>query len=188
VGADEPPSASCFAAAGDGAGRRRPAFRASIGLVNPSFECAMTEISSESPSQTPPTDGLPFLVVGVGASAGGLEAYTELIDELPGEPGLALLLVSHLDPDQKSHLAPILSRVSRMPVHEVTEGMAVVPDNVYVIPPGTNMAMTDGHLTLRARSPRGEGEKGAGGEGGGGASICGVDAAPHPTLRATFSP
>jgi len=99
-------------------------------------------------------EGLPFLVVGVGASAGGLEAYTELIDGLSAHPGVALLLVSHLDPAQKSHLAPILARVSRMPVLEVAEGMAVEVDHVYVIPPGTNMAMTDGHLTLTPRPPR----------------------------------
>ena len=100
------------------------------------------------------SDGLPFLIVGVGASAGGLEAYTELLDSLPASPGLALLLVSHLDPEQKSHLAPILSRVCRMPVIEVAEGMAVESDRVYVIPPGTNMAMTDGHLALTPRPPR----------------------------------
>jgi two-component system CheB/CheR fusion protein len=100
------------------------------------------------------SDGLPFLVVGVGASAGGLEAYTELLGGLSVSPGLALLLVSHLDPEQKSHLAPILARTSKLPVIEVTEGMAVEVDHVYVIPPGTNMAMTDGHLTLSPRPPR----------------------------------
>ncbi len=99
-------------------------------------------------------DPLPFLVAGVGASAGGLEAYTELLEGLSATPGLALLLVSHLDPEQKSHLAPILARVSRMPVLEVAEGMAVEVNRVYVIPPGTNMAMTDGHLTLTPRPPR----------------------------------
>src|SRR6516165_10843929 len=113
------------------------------------------DVSDPSPS-TPladESDRLPFLVVGVGASAGGLEAYTELLEGLPANPGLALLLVSHLDPEQKSHLAPILSRVSRMPVHEVTEGMAVEADRVYVIPPGTNMSMVDGLLKLSARPP-----------------------------------
>jgi two-component system, chemotaxis family, CheB/CheR fusion protein len=105
-------------------------------------------------SESDESDGLPFVVVGVGASAGGLEAYTELLDGLSSAPGLALLLVSHLDPEQKSHLAPILSRTSRMPVIEVTEGMAVEVDRVYVMPPGTNMAMTDGHLTLSPRAPR----------------------------------
>src|SRR5262245_48071146 len=99
-------------------------------------------------------DGLPFLVVGVGASAGGLEAYTELLDGLSPTPGLALLLVSHLDPEQKSHLAPILSRTCRMPVIEVTEGMPIEVDRVHVIPPGTSMSMTDGHIALSPRAPR----------------------------------
>src|SRR5262245_10443336 len=85
--------------------------------------------------------GLPFLVVGVGASAGGLEAYSELLETLSPSPGLALLLVSHLDPGQKSHLTEILSRVSKMQVIEATDGMAIQVNHVHVIPPGTNMAM-----------------------------------------------
>jgi two-component system CheB/CheR fusion protein len=107
-----------------------------------------------STSESDDSDGLPFLVVGVGGSAGGLEAYTELLEGLPAPARLALLLVSHLDPEQKSHLAPILSRSCRLPVIEVSEGMAVEVDHVYVIPPGTNMAMSDGHLTLSPRAPR----------------------------------
>ena len=98
--------------------------------------------------------GLPFLVVGVGASAGGLEAYTELLAEFPAHPGLALVLVSHLDPSHKSELASLLARVCRMPVLEVSEGMAVEADHVYVIPPGASMTMVDGHLTLTPRPPR----------------------------------
>jgi two-component system CheB/CheR fusion protein len=98
--------------------------------------------------------GLPFLVAGVGASAGGLEAYSELLEELSAKPGLALLVVSHLDPDHKSHLPEILGRVSKMPVREVVEGMRIETDHVYVIPPGTVMALTDGHLTLTPRGPR----------------------------------
>jgi two-component system CheB/CheR fusion protein len=97
---------------------------------------------------------LPFLVVGVGGSAGGLEAYTELLEGLSNNPGLALLLVSHLDPQHGSHLAAILSRAGRMPVVEVTDGMAVEVDKVYVIPPATMMAMADGHLRLTPRQPR----------------------------------
>lgn len=113
-----------------------------------------TSAMSLEASTAEATEPLPFLVVGVGASAGGLEAYTELLGGLPEDPGLALLLVSHLDPDQKSQLASILSRASRLPVVEVKEGMAVERNQVYVIPPGTNMAMTDGHLTLTTRPPR----------------------------------
>jgi two-component system CheB/CheR fusion protein len=117
----------------------------------------MPENLRDAPPPTGPDDdppGLPFLVVGVGASAGGLEAYTELLGALPGSPGLALLLVSHLDPNHKSELVPILARVSQMPVREVAGGMAVEPDHVYVIPPGATMAMVDGHLALTPRPPR----------------------------------
>jgi two-component system CheB/CheR fusion protein len=125
--------------------------------LNEKEGCDMSLSGGDATSiNAPPdeSDGLPFLVAGVGASAGGLEAYTELLAGLPESPGVALLLVSHLDPEQKSHLAPILSRSCKLPVKEVTEGMAVEVDHVYVIPPGTNMAMTDGHLTLTPRSPR----------------------------------
>ena len=115
---------------------------------------------SEQPSddldtgdQSSPSYGVPFLVVGVGASAGGLTAYSELLEGFSAQPGLSLLLVSHLDPEQKSLLAPILNRVSRIPVVEATEGLAVEINHVYVIPPGTNMALTDGHLTLSPRMP-----------------------------------
>ena len=116
----------------------------------------MSEKSSdgtEFDDQLAKSSGVPFLVVGVGASAGGLAAYSELLEGFSANPGLALLLVSHLDPEQKSLLAPILDRVSRIPVVEATEGVAVEVDHVYVIPPGTNMALTDGHLTLSPRMP-----------------------------------
>lgn len=119
-----------------------------------------TDPSPEPTASTPvpPADdgpaAVPFPVVGVGASAGGLEAYTELLEALPADPGMAFLMVSHLDPDHKSQLPDILARVSRMPVKEVAQGMAVEKDHVYVIPPATNMAMVDGHLTLTPRAPK----------------------------------
>lgn len=116
----------------------------------------MSATPSDSPAEPRQDErpGLPFLVAGIGASAGGLEAYTELLETFPANPGLALLLVSHLTPDQKSHLSEILARVSKMPVREVVEGMKVEVDNVYVIPPGTVMALVDGHLDLTPRPPR----------------------------------
>jgi two-component system CheB/CheR fusion protein len=115
----------------------------------------MSDATSTPPQPHPDdADGLPFLVAGVGASAGGLEAYMELLEELPVNAGLSLLLVSHLDPDHKSHLAGLLGRVCKMPVREVSEGMAIVSDHVYVIPPGTVMALTDGSLSLSPRGSR----------------------------------
>jgi two-component system CheB/CheR fusion protein len=109
-----------------------------------------------SDAEAPPSDepGLPFLVAGVGGSAGGLEAYTELLEALPADPNLAVLVVSHLDPTQKSHLTELLGRVSKMTVREVTEGMKVEVNHVYVIPPGTTMVLADGRLTLSPRPPR----------------------------------
>jgi two-component system CheB/CheR fusion protein len=100
-----------------------------------------------------PPAGPPFPVVGIGASAGGLESFTELLKSLPDDPGLAILYVTHLEPHHKSHLPEVLAKVTGMPVHEVREGMAVEADRVYIIPPNTNMALTDGKLNLTPRSP-----------------------------------
>lgn len=94
-----------------------------------------------------------FPVVGIGASAGGLEALTELFGGLSANPGMAFLIAVHLDPRQKSHLPQILGKTTAMRVHEVTEGMPVEVNHVYVMPPNTTMALTDGRLLLQPRSP-----------------------------------
>jgi two-component system CheB/CheR fusion protein len=97
--------------------------------------------------------GPPFPVVGIGASAGGLESFSELLAHLPGNPGLAIVYVAHMEPHHKSHLPEILAKITSMPVCEVREGMTVAIDHVYLIPPNTNMALTDGKLALTPRSP-----------------------------------
>ena len=97
-------------------------------------------------------DSQDFPVVGIGASAGGLEALTELFGGLSADPGMAFLVAVHLDPRHKSHLPQILAKTTPMTVHEVTEGMPVEINNVYVIPPNTTMALTDGRLLLQPRS------------------------------------
>jgi two-component system CheB/CheR fusion protein len=97
--------------------------------------------------------GPPFPVVGVGASAGGLEAFTQVLQNLPTEPGLAILYVAHLEPHHKSHLPEILRNITKLPVREVREGMTVEINHIYLIPPNTNMALTDGKLGLTPRSP-----------------------------------
>jgi two-component system CheB/CheR fusion protein len=106
-------------------------------------------VPTPSPDPVPP--GLPFPVVGVGASAGGLEAFTELLQNLPPDPGLAILFVQHLEPTRKSQLPEILSGVTGMPVREAAEGLAVEKNHVYLIPPNTNLALTDGTLSLTPR-------------------------------------
>ena len=97
--------------------------------------------------------GEPSTIVGIGASAGGLEAFSELLRELPSATGLALVLVQHLDPNYKSLLAELLGRTTNVPVSEVKNGMHIEANHVYVIPPGTSMTIVDGILTLTPRPP-----------------------------------
>jgi len=94
----------------------------------------------------------PFPVIGIGASAGGLEAFSEFLRHLPEKSGMAFVLVQHLDPTHISVLQEILSRTTRIPVEEVTDGVTVEPDHVYVISPNTNMAIEGRVLRLAARS------------------------------------
>ncbi len=91
---------------------------------------------------------LPFPVVGVGASAGGLEAFGEFLDAMRPDAGMAFVFVLHLPPDVESHLADILGRRTAMPVRQVEDGMPVEPDHVYVIRPGHVLTVRDGHLHL----------------------------------------
>ncbi len=93
----------------------------------------------------------PYPIVGVGASAGGFEAFRELLKALPSDTGLALVLVQHLDPGHESLLAKLLSNATPMSVREVEEGMAVRPNHVYVIPPNKIMGIRNGTLHLIAR-------------------------------------
>jgi two-component system CheB/CheR fusion protein len=92
-----------------------------------------------------------FAVVGIGASAGGLEAVTQLLEALPTDTGMAFVLVQHLDPKHESKLDTILAKSTGMPVHEAGHGMKVEPNNIYIIPPNTTMTIADGTLQLTAR-------------------------------------
>ena len=93
-----------------------------------------------------------FPVVGIGASAGGLEAFTHLLRPLPVDTGMAFVLVQHLDPKHKSMLSEILGRETRMPVSEVKDQMVVMPNHVYVIPPNAQMSIRNGVLSLVPRN------------------------------------
>ncbi|WP_411281503.1 chemotaxis protein CheB, partial [Gemmatimonas sp.] len=93
-----------------------------------------------------------YPIVGVGASAGGLEAFQELLRALPVDTGMGFVLVQHLDPVHESALTQLLARASTMPVFEVTQNMPVEPNTVYVIPPNVQMAIVGGVLKLTPRS------------------------------------
>lgn len=94
---------------------------------------------------------VPYPVACIGASAGGLEAFTQLLAALPNDTGMAFVLVSHLSPSHDSRLAEILSRATPMPVREATDAAMVQPNCVYVIPPDTGMVIARGALTLVPR-------------------------------------
>ena len=94
-------------------------------------------------------------IVGVGASAGGLEAFTELLSHVPDDTGMAFVLVQHLDPTHESHLTELLSRVSKMPVSEVKGETRAEANRVYVIPPRCNLSISDGILHTPPRPDRG---------------------------------
>ena len=93
-------------------------------------------------------------MVGIGASAGGLEAFTQLLSHLPTDTGMAFVLLQHLDPNQRSLLSEIIARTTAMPVQEVGDGVKIAPNQVYVIPPNTAMSIAAGCLRLRPRSPQ----------------------------------
>lgn len=111
-----------------------------------------------APGYTP--SKLPFFVVGIGASAGGLVAISRFIEAMPADNGMAFVIVVHLSPEHESQLAGILQRKTRMPVLQVTETVPIEPNHVYIIPPKNDLLMNDGHLqlvpTARPKSYHGE--------------------------------
>src|SRR5438477_5720480 len=92
-----------------------------------------------------------FPVVAIGASAGGIEAISNLLETLSPRLGMAYVIIQHLSPDHESILPELLERKTEMPVHQVEGGMPVQPDNIYVIPPNTYMSIKDGMLKLSPR-------------------------------------
>lgn len=100
------------------------------------------------------SSGTSFLVIGIGASAGGLEAVTELFSEIKTTAGLAFLLVQHLDPRQPSMLAEIISAKTGINAESAVDGRPIEAGCFYVIPPNTTMTVEDGRLRLVSRQAR----------------------------------
>jgi two-component system CheB/CheR fusion protein len=90
-----------------------------------------------------------FPVVGIGASAGGLDALTALVEALPVSGGMAYILVQHLDPQHKSLLAELLGKHTKLPITEAREGNSLERDHIFVIPPGQYLAIAGGALHLQ---------------------------------------
>jgi two-component system CheB/CheR fusion protein len=89
-----------------------------------------------------------FYIVGVGASAGGLEALEQMFRDMPEDSGMAFVIVQHLSPDFRSLMDELLARYTRMPIHRVEDGMEVEPNSLYLIPPKQDMIISDGRLLL----------------------------------------
>lgn len=93
-------------------------------------------------------------IVGIGASAGGLEALQKLLTALPANTGFPYIVIQHLSPDYKSLMGEILSKYTDMPVLPVEDGMAIEPDHVYVIQPGKNIRVSNGKLLLSSQKEK----------------------------------
>ncbi|MBX3197828.1 MAG: PAS domain-containing protein [Labilithrix sp.] len=111
----------------------------------------MTERATTTEATAPSTPARPAHVVGIGASAGGLEALERFFDKLPHDTGMAFVVVQHLSPDFKSLMDELLARHTDLPIRLVEDGMPVEADHVYLIPPKKEMIISGGRLLLSER-------------------------------------
>src|SRR5579864_4094441 len=96
-----------------------------------------------------------FPVVAIGASAGGLEAFTSLLRQLPADTGMAFIFIQHLAPTHESMLPQLLSRETAMPVNPIEDGALLSPNQVYVIPPNAAITVSGLALAVRPRATTG---------------------------------
>jgi two-component system CheB/CheR fusion protein len=106
-------------------------------------------VGAPVPTEGPGVDEFP--IVGVGASAGGLEAFTQLLKHLPADSGMAFVLIQHLDPTHASFLSEALTKATSMAVSQPEDGTRIEPNHVYVIPPGADITMRGRLLALSPR-------------------------------------
>ena len=97
---------------------------------------------------------LPTFVVGIGASAGGLEAVERMFDQMPEESGMAFVLVQHLSPDFKSLMNELLTRRTKIPIHQAVDGIQLRANNIYLMPPKKQMVVSEGTLLLTDKDPK----------------------------------
>ncbi|NCD26686.1 MAG: chemotaxis protein CheB, partial [Deltaproteobacteria bacterium] len=123
------------------------------------FKSKRDDSPNSNPESAPPVIkpvNSAFSIVGVGASAGGLEALEQFLRHVPEKSGLAFVIIQHLDPTHKGLLPELLQRATTMPVQQVRDRMAVKADRVYVIPPNRDMSILHGVLRLfKPAAPRG---------------------------------
>ena len=118
---------------------------------NPSDNQSESTAKEKAVEEQQDTDQKLFPIVGIGASAGGLEAFSQLLSHLPTDSGMGFVLIQHLSRDHKSQLSEILARRTQMPVIEVQDGMMVEPNHIYIIPPNSKMTLAKNLLRLAPR-------------------------------------
>ncbi len=112
--------------------------------------------SQDSPAPKSAKGRQGFPIIGIGASAGGLEALELFLANVPLESGMAFVIVQHLDPDHKGIMVDLLQRKTALPIMQIKDRMKVEPDHVYVIPPNSDLSMLHGVLhLLEPSAPRG---------------------------------
>ena len=94
------------------------------------------------------SNAIKFPIIGIGASAGGLEAFEQFLSNVPDNSGMAYVIIQHLDPNQKGMLPELLQRITKMKVIQAKDRMLVLPNYVYVIPPNKSMSILNGALRL----------------------------------------
>ena len=120
-------------------------------MKSKSSRCTRSAASPRDGNSPSPDYKNDLLIAAIGASAGGIEAFTEFVSSLPNDTGMAFVLVQHLDPEHKSMLTELISKKTRMLVKEVTNGMTVEPNHVYVIPSNASMSISNHSLQLGPR-------------------------------------
>ena len=121
-------------------------------MKSKSSERSKTRNSPKENESSPKDPTRDLLIAAIGASAGGIEAITELLSHVPADTGMAFVVVQHLDPSHHSMLTELLSKKTAMRVKEVTDGMTVEPHHVYVIPPNATMSISNHTLQLGPRT------------------------------------
>ncbi len=122
-------------------------------LSRPESASTLDDVEIDQANEEPQGPALLYPVVGFGASAGGLQAFRQVLENLDPSTGMAFVLVTHLAPDQKSFLSEIVERYTQMPVMSIEDGHIPLPNHVYVLQPGQILTLRRGAFRLEARSP-----------------------------------
>lgn len=115
---------------------------------------SLPEHLHDDPAAVDSAESAPVYLVGIGASAGGLEALEQFFSRMPADTGMAFIVIQHLSPDFKSLMSELLSRHTDMPIYRVRDGMKVEANSVFLLPPKKEMVISDGRFVLTDKDPQ----------------------------------